>query len=275
MILPRLITAIVGIPLVILAVFWGGIPFFILMAGVAYLALSEYFSLARIARYDSYSVAGIAAGMLLFVSIYLNNTFLADLDGNQGTSTVITVLLILFFLIEMLRRNPERAIERLSITFLGAFFIPWTLAHLLLIRNLPHAGAGYIYFLFITVWVLDTGAYAFGVRFGKRKLASTISPKKTLEGALGGIITGIVAALILRLIFLRAQVTVPESIFLGLLIAVISQFSDLAESLIKRDAGVKDSAALLPGHGGMLDRFDSFLFTAPLFYYYLTVFKAG
>lgn len=100
-----------------------------------------------------------------------------------------------------------------------------------------------------------------------------VSPKKTLEGAAGGAVTGIITAMLCKLIFLNSTISLPEAAALGLLIAVISQFSDLAESVLKRDVGVKDSADLLPGHGGMLDRFDSFLFTSPLLYYYLTIFK--
>ena len=96
-----------------------------------------------------------------------------------------------------------------------------------------------------------------------------------MEGAVGGVLTGGVAAVILRFFFLRGSVTLAESAVLGIVIAVVSQFSDLVESIFKRDAGLKDSANLLPGHGGMLDRFDSFLFTAPLLYYYLSVFKGG
>jgi phosphatidate cytidylyltransferase len=131
----------------------------------------------------------------------------------------------------------------------------------------------YIYFLFIVIWMLDTGAYAVGRRFGSHSLAAMVSPKKTLEGAIGGVVTGILTAVICRYAFLEGFMSVGEAVILGLLISIIAQFSDLAESLLKRDAGVKDSANLLPGHGGMLDRFDSFLFTAPLLYYYLTIIK--
>jgi phosphatidate cytidylyltransferase len=271
MILPRIITAIIGIPLVILAIWWGAIPFFILMAGVTFLAVREFFKLASHGKYDSYPIVGTICGMLLFISIFLNNTI--QVGGNQGTAVVLTLLLVPVFLAEMFRKNAEGAIGRLSITFFGAFFVPWALAHLILIRNLPSVGMNYLFFLFITIWTLDTGAYAFGSRFGRRKLAETISPRKTVEGAVGGVITGAAVAVLLRFILLKNNLTVPESAVLGVAIAVVSQFSDLAESIFKRDVGVKDSAALLPGHGGMLDRFDSFLFTAPLLYYYLSVFK--
>jgi phosphatidate cytidylyltransferase len=123
-----------------------------------------------------------------------------------------------------------------------------------------------VYFLFIVIWSIDTGAYAVGVKLGKHKLSQNISPKKTLEGALGGIAVGIIVSILCGFIL--------ESLVLGIFLAFSSQFSDLAESLLKRDVGLKDTSNLLPGHGGMLDRFDSFLFTAPLLYYYLSIFKS-
>ena len=159
--------------------------------------------------------------------------------------------------------------------FPQAFFIPWTLGHLVLIRNLRPDGMGYVFFLFFVIWMLDTGAYFVGTKFGRKPLAHMASPKKTLEGAVGGVATGIITAMLCKLIFFNSSMPFPEAAMLGLLIAVVSQFSDLAESVIKRDVGVKDSADLLPGHGGMLDRFDSFLFASPLLYYYLTIFKGN
>jgi phosphatidate cytidylyltransferase len=214
-------------------------------------------------------------GMVLFISIYLNGTRFGTAAENQGTAAILSVLLIPVFAREMFRQNAQRAIERLSITFFGAFFIPWTLAHLILIRGIRPFGMQYIYFVFIVIWMLDTGAYVIGKRFGRHSLAAMISPKKTIEGAVGGVITGIVTAMLCRMCFLRDGFSLSEAAMLGLIISIISQFSDLAESLLKRDAGVKDSANLLPGHGGMLDRFDSFLFTAPLLYYYLNIFKGS
>jgi len=274
MLLPRLITAVIGIPLIILTVYWGGIPFFILMLGAVFLALREYYILTA-EKYASQPVTGMVLGIVLYISIFLSGTSLGPLAENQGTAALLSILLIPVFLIEMLRSEPQKAIERLGITFFGAFFIAWGLGHLVLIRNLRPEGMWYIYFLFIVIWTLDTGAYAVGIRFGRHPLAPMVSPRKTIEGAIGGSATGIIVALLCRYIFLRDVFTPLEAAALGFGISVVGQFSDLAESLLKRDIGVKDSANLLPGHGGMLDRFDSFLFTAPLFYYYLTIFKKG
>lgn len=273
MLLPRLITAVVGIPLILLTVYWGGIPFLLLMAGVVFLSLREFYILAGQGKYGTQPVIGMIAGMLLFLSLFLNGTSLGPIADNQGTVALLAVLLIPMFAREMVRSSAQKAIERLSVTFFGAFFIPWTLGHLLLIRSLRPYGMQYIYFMFIVIWVLDTGAYAVGKRFGRHSLASMVSPKKTLEGAVGGVVTSILTAIICRFIFMSEFMGVPEAALLGLVIAVVAQFSDLSESLLKRDVGVKDSANLLPGHGGMLDRFDSFLFTAPLLYYYLTIIK--
>lgn len=273
MILPRILTAVVGIPLIILAVYWGGIPFFLLMGGVIFMSLREYYILAGYGKYASQPVIGTVAGMLLFVSLFLNGTKLGVSLENQGTAALISLMFMPIFLSEMFRKSADRSIERMSVTFFGAFLVPWTLGHLVLIRNLRPDGMGLVLFLFIVIWLLDTGAMYCGKKFGRKPLAEMISPKKTLEGALGGAATAIVAALLCKLVFLGNAMAYSEAAVLGLLIAVVAQFSDLAESVIKRDVGVKDSANLLPGHGGMLDRFDSFLFTSPLLYYYLTIFK--
>jgi phosphatidate cytidylyltransferase len=274
MLLPRLITAIIGIPVVIICVYWGGIPFFILALTVVFFMLKEYFVLLEKGKYNSQSLIGIICGMIFFVAIYFNTTKLGPAAENQGTAFFLSLLLVPMFLREIIFGQTQRAIERISTTFFGSFFIPWAIGHMLLIRSIRPAGMPVVYYLFIMIWSIDTGAYAVGVKLGKHKLSQNISPKKTMEGAVGGIIVGIIVSVLCRYIFLKTYITVLESLFLGVLIALVSQFSDLAESLLKRDVGLKDTSNLLPGHGGMLDRFDSFLFTAPVLYYYLTIFKS-
>ncbi|HBU68930.1 MAG TPA: hypothetical protein DEE98_00935 [Elusimicrobia bacterium] len=273
MLLPRLITAVVGIPLMLLSIYWGGLPFLIVMMGVVFLALQEFFYIAEKGNYSVRPVTGIVTGMLIFISVYLNATKIGPLSDNQGTAALITLLIIPLFAMEIIKKQPQKAIERMGLTFFGAFFISWTLGHLVLIRNLRPDGLLFSLFLVLLIWTLDTGAYFVGRKFGRNRLSESISPKKTVEGAIGGVITAVVVGLICRLIFLKHIFSIPETIIISVAISIVSQFSDLAESLIKRDAGLKDSSDLLPGHGGMLDRFDSFLFTAPLFYYYLVVFK--
>ncbi len=271
MLLPRLITAIIGIPLILLSVFWGGIPFFLLIMVVMLFSLWEFLLMAEAAGYQTLKVTGMATGFVLFVSIFLNSAMSWSVADNQGTPAILSILLIPFFAVEFFRRKPERAIERVAITFFGAFLIPWSLGHLLLIRDLRPAGMGYVYLLFITTWFLDTGAYAVGRKWGRIPLLPAVSPKKTVEGFVGGLVTGCLTAILCKYVFLKDSLTVSEAAFIGILLALVGQFSDLAESLLKRDAGIKDSANLLPGHGGMLDRFDSYLFAAPVLYYFLTI----
>jgi phosphatidate cytidylyltransferase len=234
-------------------------------------SLWEYFLIAESAGYQTMKVTGMIAGFVLFVSIFLNGAMAWSAADNQGTPAILSVLLIPFFIVEFFRKKPEKAIERIAVTFFGAFLIPWSLGHLLLIRDLRPSGMGDMYLLFITIWFLDTGAYGVGKKWGRLPLLAQVSPKKTVEGFIGGIATGCLAAILCRYIFLRDYMSVSEAAFVGLLLALVGQFSDLAESLLKRDAGIKDSANLLPGHGGMLDRFDSYLFAAPILYYFLTI----
>ena len=275
MLLPRLITSVIGIPIAIFAIYWGGIPFLIMMFAVVYLALHEFFVLASHGGYSNQNIVGTIAGLMLFFALVLNTTSMGAVSVSHGTALTISLILLLIFAREVFSKNHEKIIERLSVTFMGAFFVPWTLGHLVLLRSIKPAGMLYVFYLFIIIWILDTGAYAVGRRFGQKQLASYISPKKTIEGAFGGIITAVLTGMLSYFIFLKNYFSLPELVLISFVISVISQFSDLSESLLKRDVGVKDSANLLPGHGGMLDRFDSFLFTAPLFYYYLVIFKGN
>jgi phosphatidate cytidylyltransferase len=121
---------------------------------------------------------------------------------------------------------------------------------------------------FFLAWSCDTAAYGVGRAFGRRKLAPTLSPKKSVEGAMGGLAASIAAGLIARLWF-APYLTLLDALLLGALVGFFAQVGDLVESLLKRDAATKDSSGLIPGHGGALDRFDSLLFAAPIVYYYL------
>jgi phosphatidate cytidylyltransferase len=197
--------------------------------------------------------------------------FFRDFSADKVIVSAI-VMMFVFFGIEIFRENPAFCIARISSSFLGAFFIPLALMHMIYIHNL-NGGMKLVFFVFIVVWVLDTVAYAFGKVLGKHKLAKNVSPKKTLEGAIAGIIFGILAAVACRYIFMSNILTLQNAIILGFVIAVTGQFSDLAESLIKRDGNVKDSGKIVPGHGGVFDRFDSYLFAAPAVYYILQILK--
>lgn len=184
------------------------------------------------------------------------------------SSTLFTLLLVFFFVEGMIRYRPDRpVVEEVGRRFLGVVYCALPLTLLLEIRVAEH-GRWLVCFLFLTIWATDIGAYFVGRRWGKHKLAPQISPGKTLEGFWGGIVFASAMGGGLTYGF-----PLPfgglEATLLGGALAVVGQAGDLAESLLKREAGVKDSSQLIPGHGGFLDRLDSLLFAAPAFHLFL------
>jgi phosphatidate cytidylyltransferase len=155
-----------------------------------------------------------------------------------------------------------------AITLFGVLYVGLTLSTLVATRSLP-AGEFFVFFVALVTWAADTGAYYAGTLWGTHLLAPSVSPKKTIEGVLGGLVLATGAALLAQAWFVP-QLSQLDALILGLLLTGAGLLGDLCESAIKRSGGVKDSGGILPGHGGMLDRLDSLLFTAPAFYYYVT-----
>ena len=171
-------------------------------------------------------------------------------------------------LIEM--ASNAHSLDRAALTMFGALFAGWMPAHLALIRDMRPHGEAFLFMTFASVWCMDTAAYAVGRSAGRRTLAPVLSPKKTWEGAAAGLVAAVGVCLLFSRFALKDALTLPGAAAIGLLIGVAGQLSDLAESMVKRDAGVKESGALLPGHGGVLDRFDSYILCAPAIYYFLS-----
>jgi phosphatidate cytidylyltransferase len=187
--------------------------------------------------------------------------------GGTGLSAGLAVGLGLLFASGMFTGTSQGSVARVSGGFLLILLPVWSLAHLIFYLD-NETTRHSLLFLLLCVWVCDSAAFYVGSTMGKRKLAPGISPNKTIEGSVAGVLGSVAAALLLRAVSL---VTWPVAfvILSGAVIAVLAQLGDLAESMIKRDAGVKDSGNLIPGHGGMLDRVDALLFTVPIFYYAL------
>ena len=185
----------------------------------------------------------------------------------------LSLWLLFLFLVLISRLLSKRALKQnltdSGILLLGILYIGLTLGHLPLIRGL-HGGIFLIFFLLLVTWAGDAGAYFAGRTLGRHKLAPVISPNKTVEGFVGGLLLATVAALVAKLWFLPS-LTILDCTILGLGLAGVGALGDLAESAMKRSVGVKDSSHLIPGHGGLLDRLDSLLFTTPTFYYYVTL----
>jgi phosphatidate cytidylyltransferase len=172
--------------------------------------------------------------------------------------------------VPLFSRAPlEQSLRNSAMTLFGVLYLGLTLSTLSMTRLLPQ-GEWLIFFLLLVTWASDTGAYYVGTLFGRHRLAPTISPKKTVEGLVGGLIGAIIVAYTARWWFLP-ELSGLDCLILGTLLTITGLWGDLAESAMKRSVGMKDSGGILPGHGGMLDRLDSLLFTAPVFYYYVTL----
>ena len=261
MLIPRILTALVGIPIVFLCIYYGGISFFLMFFIIIILSVWEYFSICK--KYSPLNILGTVLACLFYLSLYFN----------FYTKEFIIISVFLIFCSLMIKNKITNISGSIAVTCFGTFFITWTLYHMVLIRDIPDYGIKYIIFLFINIRLLDTGAYFVGKKFGKHKLAKNISPKKTIEGAIAGVATGVIVSVLCRFIFMKDIISLNEAILFAVVISFVGQFSDLAESLFKRDADIKDSGNILPGHGGMLDRFDSYLFAAPVFYYLIILIK--
>ncbi len=253
MLLHRTIAALVGIPVIVYAIYSGGFVYFILVAIIALVSLWEYLTMADRSKPFLLEkiIACFSALFLLTVQYYFPAGF--------GIVLFLVILLYSGFLVFFF---PHFTPWKVMSSLWGVIYIVGCLSFLLPLRALEQ-GLLLSAFLFVGIWANDTGAFFAGTNFGKRKLARKISPGKTVEGALGGIFFTFIV-----LSFFGAYIDLEFSILflLTLLISLSGLLGDLVISALKRHFKVKDSGKVIPGHGGFLDRFDSIIFTAPLFY---------
>lgn len=229
------------------------------------IALYEFFYMVEKKGVRLFRPFGIFVGALIPITIYFRFSI-----GEGGQFLFVVIGLFLFFLLELTKKKTHQPILSISATVFGIIYISWCFSFLIRIRQLPE-GALLIGFLVLVTKSSDIGAYLWGKRFGKTLLLERVSPKKSLEGAVGGVFTSIGVGIIFSL-FIKS-VGFWEKFFLIIIIAMIAPLGDLFESLIKRDCQVKDSGKILPGMGGVLDVIDSLIFTAPTFFLYLTMMR--
>jgi len=276
----RILAAAVGIPLAVLVIVAGGWWYNVAIIAVTTLALNEFYSLA--------ATKGIAVnryvGLVWSIAVQVFISIAAGGGGFQGLlwfahSVVLFVAGILITLVAELFRNRENPIQNIAVTAMGVLYITLGMSALLVLRTgmmsftngtVGEKGASLVLVLFATVWLCDSAAYFAGMSFGKHKLFPRVSPKKSWEGALAGFAASVIGFALLST-WLMPQYPVWLGLVSGAVIGSIGQIGDLVESLLKRDAVVKDSSQLIPGHGGVLDRFDSMLFVAPAILILLTV----
>jgi len=255
----RIIAGIFGIPIIIGACYLGGIYFLIFSMIVSSLALKELFCM--------FEVKNIM--VLKYAAIFVSTLLLALNYFGFDVTLMFTLAIFLFLSSEIFRKekNPLNPV----LTVFGFLYItlPFVFLNILLKEKQSGIELNIVIFIFILIWVCDTSAYFGGRLFGKHKL-SEISPKKTREGSVSGLIMTMLVSIGASFIF-PEMITFVNAMSLGLITGIFSQTGDLFESLLKRYCGVKDSSDLIPGHGGILDRFDSLIFVAPVVFVYLKI----
>ena len=259
----RVLVALVGVPVVLLIVWAGGWWLFALAGVAAVLALHEYSLMIRTLR--PVILAAYTGALLSLLG--------AQLGGLDWTAAGFLSTMVLAFLLHWIATTRQSATVAIAATVLGAGWVGLCLAHLVLLREIPHDGKLATFTVLIAVWAGDIGAFFAGRLIGRHKLAPALSPGKTWEGFLFGAATTIFVAFVA--LYKEDYLSIPQSILLGAVIAVIAPLGDLFESALKRDMRVKDSGRLLAAHGGVLDRIDSLLFAAVASYYLLRAFNAA
>lgn len=254
----RIFTAAAGIPVIILAI-WFGSPWLtaLVAAAVAIGVLEVQAARGRLLRPLPLLVAGLAACLPIA----------ADLEG-PWLLRALTALVIVPTAALALTRDPRQGVEQWLWLVAPTIYLAWLGTHFVILRELPD-GREWVLLVVLTVWITDTGAYFVGRTVGRHKLAPAISPGKTWEGAIGGELAGLATVVGLNYAF-GLGLAVQHLLVIGLLAPFAGQVGDLAESALKRGLGIKDSSGLVPGHGGIVDRLDSLLFAAPAVYWYLT-----
>jgi phosphatidate cytidylyltransferase len=256
----RIVVAVVLLPVVLGVAYLGGWWLFALVAVAAVVSLHEYWLMAR--GLAPLAPAGYVGAALALVG--------AELSGLGWMVGGVLVTFALAFLLKAVSEARAAATAAVSSTVMGALWIGGGLAFLLLLRDLPQHGRLALYTVLLAVWAGDTLAYFGGRLLGRHKMAPSTSPGKTWEGFVFGSAATIFVAFVAM--YKQDFLSIPQSIVLGVILAVVGPLGDLFESLLKRDAGVKDSGALLGGHGGMLDRLDAFFFAAPAAYFAILAF---
>lgn len=260
----RMLTGFIMGTIVLSCIIWGDLALLALLVFMLIVGSREYVRiLNHKGFYPSLKVIYLTEAILTTV-VYFKRFDLVAI-----TLTICAMCSFMWVLF----RGRQPYIANVATTLLGMVYCGWFPLHLIFLRDLScdkyDSGLGFVVLMFISVILTDVGCYYVGSKFGKHKLAPVISPNKTIEGSIGGAFFAIIGSLVIGL-YLGAQWYI--ALLAGLICTAFAQIGDLSESLIKRDAGVKDSGSSLPGHGGFLDRTDSFILTIPIMYYFCKCF---
>ena len=266
----RVIVSVIAIPGILAAGYFGGYFFLLFVLAIALISVYEFSVLVR----GKNAHVNIAAGVISVLALLLN-TFFRVIDNYLILMAIAAALSVI-----ELFRNRDSAILNLGGTLLVIFYIGLFSSALISLREFYPAsqhdyskGGLIIISIFATIWICDSAAYYIGTAFGKHKLFPRVSPKKSWEGAIAGFVFSIIAMVIGKFVVVEF-LSWNSIIGIGIIVGVLGQIGDLIESLFKRDSGVKDSSNLIPGHGGIFDRFDSLIFSAPFILILLKIFES-
>lgn len=262
----RTLVAVLFGPAILFSAWVGGKVFLGVIIAIVSLAMYEFYDLAAHKGSRPQKILGIITGVLVCYTLFRSRTDLLWV--------VLFVSFIVFVTVELFR-NERGSILNVASTLMGVFYVAFSLGFLLLIRELPvqfnlpyDRGGDLVILTFLTIWMCDIAASILGSLFGKHKLFERVSPHKTIEGAVAGFFFATITAYLCQVTFMD-HLPLLHALAIGAICGSVGQVSDLIESLFKRDAVVKDSSKIIPGHGGVLDRFDSPILAAPAVYFYL------
>lgn len=254
----RILSAIVLIPIVAWVVYAGGWWFLGALAVAGTLAAHEFYQMMHQGGFRPSPVIGLPLLLLLLLDAH---------EPSWGIARpAITAFVMLALVWHLFQADDAVPTASWALTVMGGLYLGWFLGHFILLRAQPD-GLKWTIIAFLSTWISDSGAYFVGRAIGRHKLWPRISPKKSWEGYIGGLITGVSSTMLIAHL---AGLPVAHGAAIGALIPIITPFGDFAISMIKRQVGAKDSGSIIPGHGGMLDRLDSLLFSAVVVYYYVT-----
>ena len=263
----RVAAGVVFVPFFVLLTRAGNYAFLAFVDLFILLGLLEFYDMMRAKGMHPYRLIGVVSGLTLSTYVYFRSGLYANF--------FLTFVLIAIMGLELARKDNRGAVYHVSTTVFGVVYVAYLGSHMVLLRELPwlvgqryELGASFVFLAFAVTWAADTGAYAVGSLFGRRPLLPRVSRNKTWEGALGGLVFGAAAGYLAARTF-AGFLNPGQGLLLGAMAAVVGLLGDLFESMLKRDAQIKDTSRVIPGHGGVLDRFDSLLFTVPLIYYFL------
>lgn len=274
----RSIVAAFGIPVIVLLIYLGSYYFTVAVTFLSTVTLLEFYKIVEKKGAKPNKFWGLTFNIVLTLSSYF-------LFSNQHYNEILFAQSLIFIVgalsLQLISKN-HNAIMNISATIGGSAYITLFFICLIAVREYDYFGYIYygqppafdsmvlVYSFIVSVWICDTAAYLFGRKFGRHKLMPHVSPKKSWEGAVAGFFGSVVTMVLIN--YFTDNLDFAHSLMIGIIVGIGGQIGDLAESQLKRDAGVKDSSGILPGHGGFLDRFDSILFVSPIILVYLVIF---